>query len=62
MIPLNYDTLMIILEDPFYEEYLSDEMIRSMRKKLISSMKKSSEPKSDQFIKKIYQLESDLKR
>lgn len=37
---MNYDSLMIILDDPFYKEYLSEEMINFMKKKLISSMKR----------------------
>ncbi|CAD8138222.1 unnamed protein product [Paramecium pentaurelia] len=63
LIPMNYDSLMIILDDPFYKEYLSEEMINFMKKKLISSMKRQViELKSENFLQKIDRLEQDLRK
>ncbi|CAD8046630.1 unnamed protein product [Paramecium primaurelia] len=31
LIPINYDTLMIIIDEPFYKEHLSEEMINFMK-------------------------------
>ncbi|CAK92587.1 unnamed protein product (macronuclear) [Paramecium tetraurelia] len=61
LIPINYDTLMIIIDEPFYKEHLSEEMINFMKKKLISSMKRQViDQKSDNFLSKIDKLEQDL--
>ncbi|CAD8046673.1 unnamed protein product [Paramecium sonneborni] len=63
LIPINYDSFMIILDDPFYKEYLSEEMLNFMKKKLIISMKRQViDQKSDNFLQKIDRLEQDLKK
>ncbi|CAD8145810.1 unnamed protein product [Paramecium pentaurelia] len=61
LIPINYDTLMIIIDEPFYKEHLSEEMNNFMKMKLISSMKRQViDYKTDNFLSMIDKLEQDL--
>ncbi|CAD8053930.1 unnamed protein product [Paramecium sonneborni] len=63
LVPFTYDTLMVILEDQFYQEQLTDDILSQIKKRIIDLIKKRvQDQKQEEFNEKIEKLEQDLKK
>ncbi|CAK92586.1 unnamed protein product (macronuclear) [Paramecium tetraurelia] len=63
LVPFTYDTLMVILEDQFYQDQLPEELITQIKRRIIDLIKKRvQDQKQEEFNEKIEKLEQDLKK